>query len=118
MFADIRTPMVVIHLDTSDRRIWGGALRTVANLLAESPDAKVEVVLQGPAVDMGRAHASPLAAQLGLLAARGVTFVACSNSLRARGIAESELLDRVGVVPSAIGELIRAQQSGMAYLKI
>ncbi len=118
MDGDVRTPMVVVHLNTSDRGVWGDVLRTVSNLLAESPAAKIEVVLQGPAVDMGRAHVSPVGVELALLAARDVAFLACSNSLKARAIPESELLDHVGVVPSAIGEVIRAQQEGMAYIKV
>ncbi|MGC9155554.1 MAG: DsrE family protein [Ferrimicrobium sp.] len=109
---------VVIQLDTPDQEGWQQVLRQIENLLAEDDSASVEVVCSGRGTDLIRRDTTHLSIELNNLAARGISFVACNNSLRQRSIREDELFPFVTIVPSAIGELIRAQRDGKAYLKL
>ncbi|MEX6429180.1 MULTISPECIES: DsrE family protein [Ferrimicrobium] len=108
----------VIQLDTPDQEAWKQVLHQIENLLVEDESASVEVVCSGRGVDLIRRDTTHLSIELNKLAARGVSFVACNNSLHQRSISESELFPFVTIVPSAIGELIRAQRDGKAYLKL
>jgi intracellular sulfur oxidation DsrE/DsrF family protein len=108
---------VVFHVNFADDGQFNDTLRTMRNLLKESPDAEVELVCQGRGVDFVREPTTRFAPQLGELNQKGVKIVACRNSLAVRDIPPSELIGFVEIVPSAIGELIRCQQDGMAYYK-
>jgi intracellular sulfur oxidation DsrE/DsrF family protein len=109
---------VVIQLDTPDQQAWQQVLHQIENLLAEDESASVEVVCSGRGIDLIRRDTTHVSIELANLVARGVSFVACNNSLRQRSISEAELFPYVTIVPSAIGELIRAQRDGKAYLKL
>jgi len=51
------------------------------------------------------------------LAARGVVFKVCENSLRAGTLVRGDLLPRVEVVPSGTLEIARLQREGYAYIR-
>jgi intracellular sulfur oxidation DsrE/DsrF family protein len=108
----------VIQLDTPDQDAWGQVLRQIENLLLEDESASIEVVCSGRGIDLIRRDTTHLSIELNNLASRGISFVACNNSLRQRAIGQDELFSFVTIVPSAVGELIRAQRDGKAYLKL
>ncbi|MBX5466947.1 MAG: DsrE family protein [Firmicutes bacterium] len=108
---------VVFHLNTGHPDRHRAALTSIANLLAEMPDATVELVIQGDALPLVEAARSTLPLELEALRARGVTVAVCRNTMRARGVSPEALLAGVEVVPSAVGELVRRQLEGFAYLK-
>lgn len=108
----------VIQLDTPDQDTWSHVLQQIENLLQEDETASVEVVCSGRGVDLIRRDTTHASIELNHLASRGISFVACNNSLRQRAISQDELFPFVTIVPSAIGELIRAQRDGKAYLKL
>ncbi|MCL6562521.1 MAG: DsrE family protein [Firmicutes bacterium] len=108
---------VLFHLNSGRTEDQRAALRNIENLLAEIPEAQVELVVQGDALPMVQTAHSPLAKELQALCARGVEVAVCRNTMRARGVSEEELLPGMRVVPSAVGELVRRQHEGMAYIK-
>ncbi|MHB1732662.1 MAG: DsrE family protein [Ferrimicrobium acidiphilum] len=108
----------VIQLDTPDQEAWSQVLQQIENLLLEDESASIEVVCSGRGIDLVRRDTTHLSVELNKLANQGVSFVACNNSLRKRAIAQDALFSYVTIVPSAIGELIRAQRDGKAYLKL
>lgn len=48
---------------------------------------------------------------------KNVAFSVCSNAMRALGITEDMLCNFVQIVPSGVGELVRKQAEGYAYIK-
>lgn len=57
---------------------------------------------------------------IGLLreyAEQGVQFAVCANSLRALGFTRDDFLRAVRVVPSGVGEIVRRQTEGYAYIR-
>ena len=60
---------------------------------------------------------APLADQVRGLVERGVSVIACSTTMRQHGVAADQLLAGVRVVPSGVGQLVRRQRAGWAYLR-
>ncbi|KWR89362.1 DsrE family protein [Cupriavidus sp. IDO] len=102
------------------------AVRAMGNLrnhLNGAPDTKLVVVAFGYGVDFlvegakdsrGNAFEAPV----GALAASGVEFRVCRNTLNARKIAESSLLMEAKVVPAGVVEIARLQaEEGYVYIK-
>lgn len=108
---------VVVHLDEEGDDKYRAVLRNVGNLVTDLGDrATVELVAHGPGIGVCLDDA-PLAGTLQELIARGVVVAACGNTLEAKGISRERLAAGVLTVPSGIGELVRKQQSGWAYVR-
>lgn len=109
---------VVVHVDEASIDRQRLALGNVANLLNDLGDAnaEVEVVLNGPSISAAT-KGTELSGGLKLLGARGVTFLACSNSMHAAGIEVGDLDDVFGVVAAGITHLVRRQHEGWAYVR-
>lgn len=76
----------------------------------------IEVVFNGPSIS-ALILGSKWAPEVAELTARGVGFVACSNSMTAARISSSDLIPGVTVVPSGISHLVRRQREGWAYVR-
>ncbi|HDS63247.1 MAG TPA: hypothetical protein ENN52_03800 [Methanofollis liminatans] len=50
-------------------------------------------------------------------AEQGVQFAVCANSLRALGFTRDDFPRAVRVVPSGVGEIVRRQAEGYAYIR-
>ncbi|HET9079919.1 MAG TPA: DsrE family protein [Trebonia sp.] len=108
---------VVVHLDEAGEAKHEAVTRNVANLLGDLGEGtEVELVAHGPGVALCLAG-SPQAEAVGALIARGVVVAACENTLRAQGIAARRLVPGVVTVPSGVGELVRKQRQGWAYVR-
>ncbi|SOZ13262.1 conserved hypothetical protein; putative exported protein [Cupriavidus taiwanensis] len=102
------------------------AVRAMGNLrnhLNGAPGTKIVVVAFGYGIDFlvegakdarGNSFESPV----GALAAEGVEFRVCRNTLTARKISESQLLMEAKVVQAGVVEIARLQaEEGYAYIK-
>jgi intracellular sulfur oxidation DsrE/DsrF family protein len=100
------------------------ALRNVANHLATSPRAKVVVVAHNQGVDFLLRGAKDqdgklVEPEVTQLAARGVAFRVCGNTLARRYIDAGKIIPEAVLVPSGIAEISRLQtQEGYAYMKL
>jgi hypothetical protein len=84
---------------------------------AEFSAAAADVIAVGPAVKGLTAdgqHADAVARSLDA----GVRVVACGLAMEKVGIAESELVDGVAVVPNGFHELLRLQNEGYISLQL
>jgi intracellular sulfur oxidation DsrE/DsrF family protein len=100
-----------------------GALNNIKNHLDADPKAKIVVVTNGAGIDFliqdakdsrGREFSS----QVSTLAARGVDFRVCNNTLTVRNISPDKLLMETKVVPSGVAEAAKLQaKEGFAYIK-
>lgn len=108
----------VFHVSTADSEVQQRAVSNVGNLLGDDTVDVTDVALvaNGPGIDLLRedsAHAEGLSS----LAERGVALEACGNTLQGRGLSADDLLDGVERVSSGVGELVRLQDQGYAYLR-
>ncbi len=114
-------PRVVFQLNKAEEAPT--ILRFVTNYLAVEPTAQVAVVgyaggidflLKGATDANGKAYEEQLAA----LAARGVAFKVCNNTLKARSLAADAVSPSATVVPGAVNEIIRLQtREGYAHFQ-
>ena len=113
---------VVYHLSDGIEQA-ARAMQNINNHLAADSSAKIVVVGLGKGVDFMLQDAkTPKGGKFeGLvsgLAAQGVTFFACNNTLVGRNIDAGELLLEVQVVPSGVAEVARLQaKQGYVYIR-
>ncbi|WP_198085385.1 DsrE family protein [Variovorax sp. E3] len=121
-FAGAQEVKVVYHVNTGVETS-AAVLANITNHLNADPKAKIVVVTHGPGIDFlltdakdskGREFSGPVSA----LAARGVEFRVCNNTLTTRHIDAGKLLMEAKVVPSGVAEVARLQaKEGYVYLK-
>ncbi|WP_027015353.1 DsrE family protein [Comamonas composti] len=98
-------------------------LNNINNHLKADPKARIVVVTHGAGIDFMLDGAKDskgreFSGQVSALAARGVRFEVCSNTLESRQLSPSSLLMEAKVVPSGVAEVARLQaKEGFAYLK-
>jgi hypothetical protein len=105
---------IVFHVSDPDG--WGPALSNVRNMVAQRPEAKLRLVVDGSGVYLlqGVSDLTPLFAKY---ADAGVEFQACHNALNEKKIDPAALPRGIKVVPAAVVALAEAQQEGYAYIK-
>ena len=109
---------VVFHLDLDEEKILRIALTNMENLRAAKPEARINLVVNGPAVKLFRLDAEEefLNRIKGLLRQDVMIFV-CQNALRAFDIPEDDLCPGCAPIPAGVVALIKLQQQGCAYIK-
>lgn len=113
---------VVYHMvDGLDQATRG--MGNIRNHLRADPTAKIVVVSNGDGVKFMLAGAKerggkPFDSQVSELAAKGVEFRVCANTLAAHDIPASMLLPEAKVVPAGVVEVARLQaQEHFAYIR-
>lgn len=108
----------LFHLDACGKATAGLVLTNIENLLLDlGGKVQVELVANAEGVQALLKAGNPLVPQFERLATQGVRLVACANALRAAGIDKDALLTQAEVVPSGVGELVRRQAEGWAYIR-
>ena len=110
---------IVFDLTTSDTATHQRVIRWINGILTSHPDAKIEVVFYGKALDMivkGKSAVAGDVIKLGT--AKKVTFAVCEHAMQVFNISKSQLLDGVTTVPDALYELITKQAEGYGYIKV
>ncbi len=117
-FAQNPIHKVVVQLNTSDTLVWHGALKNISNLQsALGANTQIELVAHGSGISILLEGKTTQKAKIAELAASGVLFKACENTIRERKIDRSTLLQQSGTVPSGVAEVVLKQEAGWAYLK-
>lgn len=121
-FAGAQEVKVVYHVNTGVETS-AAVLANITNHLNADPKAKIVVVTHGPGIDFLLTDAKDskgreFSGQVSALAARGVEFRVCNNTLTTRNIDAGKLLMEAKVVPSGVAEVARLQaKEGYVYLK-
>ncbi|HKB83515.1 MAG TPA: DsrE family protein [Burkholderiales bacterium] len=110
----------VYHLP--DDRLATLALNNINNHLSADPGVKIVVVALSTGVrafTFGAQDAGgrPYAEWVDQLAAKGVEFRICQNSMNGLRLTRKDLIDNVQVVPSGVAEIARLQaREGYVYI--
>jgi hypothetical protein len=116
--ANAQSHKIVVQLNTSDTLVWQGALKNISNLqTALGPNTQIELVAHGSGISILIDGKTTQKAKIAELAATGVLFKACENTIRERKIDRATILTQVGMVPSGVAEVVLKQEAGWAYLK-
>jgi intracellular sulfur oxidation DsrE/DsrF family protein len=110
---------VVFHLDESSKGRTDQVFRNIENLLDDlgEKNVEVELVANGGGVKALINGPDSHAEQATQLVARGVLLAACANSLNQLEITRETLFASVEIVPSGVGELVKKQVDGWAYIR-
>ena len=109
---------VVVQLNTADTLVWHGALKNISNLqTALGVSTQIELVAHGAGISILVDNKTTQKAKIAELAAAGVLFKACENTIRERKIDRATILPQAGTVPSGVAEVVLKQEAGWAYLK-
>ena len=108
---------VVFHIDEQTKADL--ALHNISNLITDigGENLEIEMVANGDAVRVLLRSVDEFGPMLKELAERQVVFCACANSMRNFEIQKDELLDFVTVVSSGVGEIVKKQAAGWAYIR-
>jgi intracellular sulfur oxidation DsrE/DsrF family protein len=95
-----------------------GILDNIRHLQAELGPAGLEVELVAHSDGIAALLRRPdgRAAAIEELAAQGVRFAACRTTMAGRGLTADDVLEVAQIVPSGVGELVRRQAEGWAYV--
>lgn len=101
--------------DTADHQT---VIRHVAGMAKAYPDAKLEVVIYGGAINMVLTDKSVVTGSLKSLAEnKNVSFKVCEATMKRYNIDKSQLLPGIYTVPDAIIEIVTKQGQGWGYIK-
>ncbi|NNM63016.1 MAG: hypothetical protein HKL99_00110 [Burkholderiales bacterium] len=120
--ADADGPVKVVYHITQGDAQASRCLGNVRNHLSADPTAKITVVGNGAGIDFMLngavdAKGAEYAGLVGGLAAQGVSFRVCNNTLTNRKIAKDRVLLDATIVPSGVSEATNLQyHEGYAYI--
>ncbi|WP_152053025.1 DsrE family protein [Tautonia marina] len=109
---------VLVHMNFADTGRQGQGMKNISRILEADPTARVVVVCHSGGINVVEAVRTDHAEAIASLIDRGVTFVACENTMKRNGITKDDLISGVGTVPSGAVEVVRRQQfDGFAYFR-
>ena len=115
-----KTHRVVMHLNSGEEKAQKGTLNNIKNLY-EAMGAErlnVELVAHGAGLLLFIKKNTTLAEELERLkASYGVSYTACSNTMKAQGLTRADLVDQVDLMMPAMVRLMELQEQGWVYIK-
>ena len=113
-----RTHKIIIQLTSGDTLAWKGVLKNITNLFEVWGDkVKIELVAHGHGVEFLVNGKTTEEKRIQELAAKGVQFRACENSLRDRKLSKQDVIGAASTVPSGVAEVVMKEEDGWSYLK-
>jgi uncharacterized protein len=114
---------VLVDIAGGTHPAWVTTLDELSALQQElaTEDAEIHVLVHSHAWPLvaknQRSSSSEIHLQAEALARQGVRFVLCQNTMHGAKLVKRDLLPFVKTVPSAVGELVKKQTDGWAYLR-
>ncbi|MHB0970756.1 MAG: DsrE family protein [Thermoanaerobaculia bacterium] len=110
---------IVMEVSTDDPKAWEAALNNIENLrnALGAGASTVELVAHGGGLGMLLGTNSAQSQRMEKLAAGGVVFAACENTMKRKKVTRDDLLPFVTTVDSGVAEVVRKQEQGWSYVK-
>jgi hypothetical protein len=108
---------IIIQISTPEPRIWNQALNYVENLqeLYGKDNVEIEIVALGWGIGMVKFD-SPLATRVAATLTRGAKLQACEVTMSRQKLTKQDMLPDIGYVPAGLGQIIKRQKEGWAYI--
>ena len=108
---------IIIQISTPEQRIWNQALNYVENLqeLYGKDNVEIEIVALGWGIGMVKFD-SPLATRVAATLTRGAKLQACEVTMSRQKLTKQDMLPDIGYVPAGLGQIIKRQKEGWAYI--
>ena len=108
---------IVVQVSTPDPRMWNQALNYVENLREVYGADKVEIELVALGLGIGVLKLdSTQATRVADALKAGVHVSACEVTMRRQNLKREDMLANLGYVPAGLGQIIRRQREGWAYI--
>ena len=117
LFAQSQDYRVVFDITSKDTAAHQTVARQVGSILKANPDAKVEVVIYGGALDLVTKDKSVVSPAIQELAQKA-NFKVCEVTMKRNKLDKSQLIAGVQTVPDGIYEIISRQRDGWGYIKV
>lgn len=108
---------IVFQVTTPDTAAYRSLTRQINHVLAAWPEAQMEVVVHNKGIGMLLKEKTNVQPELAALKAKGITFLACENTLKQQKIEKSQIVAESGFVPGGLVEVITRQEQGWSYIK-
>jgi len=108
---------VVFDVTSKDTNTYHTVVRQAGSILKANPDAKVEIVIYGGALDLVTKDKSIVAPAVEELAKKA-SFKVCAVTMQRNNLDRSRLIPGVETVPDGIYEIITRQKQGWGYIKV
>ena len=121
-FDDASAHRIIYQCNKSDPEYLNHVLFSAGELLRKyGDDVEIVIGVFGPGLHLiGKQPQRPVAAELqqraGSLAAYGVAFHACGNTMKSLGWEDKDLLPFAKVVPIGVDDIMLLQEQGFAYM--
>lgn len=118
--AGSRVHRVVMHLNSGEEKVQKGALNNIKHLYEAmgAERVNVELVAHGAGLSLFTKQDTKLAEELARLkASYGVSYTACSNTMKAQGLTRADVIDQVDRTMPAMVRLMELQEQGWVYIK-
>jgi uncharacterized protein len=108
---------IVVQVSTPDPRMWNQALNYVENLreLYGADKVEIELVALGLGIGVLKLDSTQATRVADALKA-GVHVSACEVTMRRQNLKREDMLANLGYVPAGLGQIIRRQREGWAYI--
>jgi hypothetical protein len=108
---------VVIQVSTPEQRLWNQALNYLENLREiYGPDnVELEIVALGLGIGVLKLE-STQGPRVADALKNGVHINACEVTMRRQKLAREDMLPNIGFVPAGLGQIIKRQREGWAYI--
>lgn len=114
---NVRQHRIVMQLTSGDTLVHKNLMKQFKNMLEAAPTAQLEVVCHGPGMDLLMSDRSIVAAKVKEFAGKGVTFLACDNTIRERNLDPALVIAEAGHVKAGIIHIVERQEDGWSYIK-
>ena len=108
---------IVFQVTTPDTAAYRSLTRQINHVLAAWPDAQMEVVVHNKGIGMLLKEKTNVQPELAALKGKGITFLACENTLKQQKLDKSQIVSESGFVPGGLVQVITRQEQGWSYIK-
>lgn len=108
---------VIVQVSTPEQRSWNQALNYVENLqtLYGKDNVEIEIVALGWGIGLLKFD-SPMATRVAETIKRGASLHACEVTMSRQKLGKQDMLPDIGYVPAGLGQIIKRQKEGWAYI--
>jgi intracellular sulfur oxidation DsrE/DsrF family protein len=108
---------VVIQVSTPEQKLWNQALNYLENLrdLYGADNVEMEIVALGFGIGVLKLESTQGPRVAEALKA-GVHVSACEVTMRRQKLTREDMLPNIGYVPAGLGQIIKRQREGWAYV--
>jgi len=108
---------VVIQVSTPEQRLWNQALNYLENLreIYGLDNVEMEIVALGLGIGVLKLESTQGPRVAEALKA-GVRVSACEVTMRRQKLTREDMLPNIGYVPAGLGQVIKRQREGWAYI--